>query len=74
MDARSMKMIVAVVRLVTATAAVCIGLGAMGVNVEEVLRIASISNVVRCGVGLCGAYSLLAWFRSCCSDCGSCKK
>ena len=74
MDAHSMKVVGAVVRLVTATAAVCIGLGAMGVNVETMLHIASISNAVRCGVGLCGAYSLLAWLRSCCSDCGSCKK
>ncbi len=74
MDAHSMKVVGAVVRLVTATAALCIGLGAMGVNVEQMLHIASISNVIRCGVGLCGAYSLLAWIRSCCSDCGSCKK
>lgn len=74
MDAHSMKIVGAVVRLVTATAALCIGLGAMGVDVETMLHIASISNVIRCGVGLCGAYSLFAWIRSCCSDCGSCKK
>ncbi len=74
MDAHSMKIIGAVVRLVTATAALCIGLGAMGVNVEDMLHLASISMAVRCVVGLCGAYSLFAWIRSCCGDCGSCKK
>lgn len=74
MDAGSMKMIGMVVRLVTAAAAICVGLGAMGVNVEEMLHIASISDALRCVVGLCGAYSLFAWIRSCCSDCGSCKK
>ena len=73
MDARSIKIFGIIVRLVTATAALCIGLGAMGINMEEMLHIASISNVVRCGVGLCGAYSLFAFIRSCCSDCGTCK-
>jgi hypothetical protein len=43
MDAHSMKIVGAVVRLVTATAALCIGLGAMGVNVEEMLHIASVA-------------------------------
>lgn len=64
MDSRSMKIITVVVRLVTGTAALCVGLGAMGVNVEAMLHIASITNLVRYGVGLCGAYSLIALLRS----------
>lgn len=74
MDSGSMRIIGTLVRIITAVAAVCVGLGAMGVNVETLLHIDSISNAVRCGVGLCGAYSLLMWIRSCCNDCGSCKK
>jgi len=74
MDSGSMRFVGSFIRIVTAVAAICVGLGAMGVNVEAMLHLESISDVVRCAVGLCGAYSLIMWIRSCCSDCGSCKK
>jgi len=69
----SMKIVGALIRIITSLAAICVGLGAMGVNVESILHIDTISDLVRYGVGLCGAYSLIMWVRSCCTDCGSCK-
>ncbi len=71
MYSKSMWLVVILVRLVTGLAAVCIGLGAIGVNVEEMLHLESLDMVIRVVVGLCGAYSLVGFLMQVCSSCGS---
>ncbi len=56
---------------ITGVASLCVGLGAMGVDMETMLHLASISNLLRYGVGLAGALSLILLATSCASQCGS---
>lgn len=60
-------------RLVITAAALCVGLGAMGVDVVGTLHLGEHLQVIRYIVGVCGALSMYAFVVSCCSDCGSCK-
>lgn len=57
--------------LITGVASLCIGLGAMGVDMETMLHLSSVSSLLRYGVGLSGALSLILLATSCCSNCGS---
>ena len=77
MFSHSMRLVVTLVRLITGLAAVAIGLGAMGVNVQGMLHLESVDMLVRVVIGLCGAYSLVSFlmsFGGCCDAQSSCKK
>ena len=59
---------------ITGAASLCVGLGAMGFDVESMLHLASVSALLRYGVGLAGGLSLIMFAMSFSNDCstGSC--
>lgn len=54
---------------VTGTACLCVGLGALGVNVLELLRLNEMDFALRGMVGLCGVASLAMFFMNCSGKC-----
>lgn len=62
-----------VCRLIISVCALCIGLGAMGVDVIGTMGIGDMVVVLRYVVGVAGLLSMYALLKSCCSSCGSCR-
>ena len=69
----SMRYVSMGVWLVTGLVALSVGLGALGIDVQTLLHLESMDKAVRYFAGLCGAYSLVMLFMSCCESCRSCK-
>ena len=62
------------VRFLLSVSAVCVGLGAMGVDVVGMMGLsADMVMFARYVIGGLGVVSLYAFVMTCCSDCGSCK-
>lgn len=51
--------------LVTGTAALCVGLGALNINVLGSLHLDGLEHVLRYLVGLAGLVSLVMFFKNC---------
>ncbi len=60
-------------RVIVSVASVCVGLGAMGVDVQGMLHMQEAAMIIRYAVGLCGAFSMYAFVMSCCGRDGSCR-
>ncbi len=62
------------VRFLLSVSAVCVGLGAMGVDVVGMLGLSvDMVMTMRYVIGACGVLSMYALVMSYCADCGSCK-
>lgn len=59
---------------ITGASCLCVGLGALGFDMETMLHLSSVSDLIRYGVGLSGALSLIMLSMSCSSGshCPSC--
>ncbi len=68
MDASMKSIIKKGIWAVTALAAVCVGLGALGINCLEVLHLASLEHIIRYVVGICGVVSLAMCGMHCMND------
>lgn len=68
---KSMKVYVKTIWFITGIASLCVGLGAMGVDMEAMLHLQNVTMMVRYGVGLAGALSLMLLATSFSSQCGS---
>ncbi len=61
------------IRVIISLVAVCVGLGAMGVDVQGMLHMQEVAMIVRYAVGVCGVLSMYALVMSCCGKDGSCR-
>ncbi len=69
MDKKASRTIGRALWFITGTTALCVGLGALGVDVLELLRLNDMNFALRGMVGLCGAGSLAMFFMSCSGKC-----
>lgn len=69
MDANCARMVGRVLWFVTGVASLCVGLGAVGVNIQSLLHLESMDFVLRALVGLCGVGSLAMFFMDCKGAC-----
>ena len=51
--------------------ALCVGLGALGINLQSLLHLDSMDFVLRGIVGLCGVGSLAMFFMDCSGKCST---
>ncbi len=58
---------------ITGAISLSIGLNALGIDVQALLHLQNMEKGIQYIAGLCGAYSLVMLFMSCCESCNSCK-
>lgn len=69
MDAATARLVGRALWFITGTAAVCVGLGALGINIQELLHLENMDFMLRALVGLAGVGSLVMFFMDCSGGC-----